>query len=157
MDAASWSNDHTSQASAITLSNSGIRQSSVQSAEKFSEQKLEAGNGGADELLVARVAAHFAVTAALGEAVDFDELLLWKDDPVFADAGLGIQLGHGAIGVRAGDRDFDGERGGARMGAQIVAPLAGDDGQVRLRFGIAQGQRFFAANEPARRELRGEQ
>lgn len=87
----------------------------------------------------------YAIGETLGLSEDFDGALLGQHDPVFADAGLGVNLGKRTVVVGIGDGDFDCKRGGRRVRVEKVFVSARDDGEIRLRFGVARGQRTIFA------------
>jgi len=75
----------------------------------------------------------------------------------FTDAGLGVNLAERTVVFGVGNGNFDGQQGGHGMRMEVVAACASDDGKVRHRLGIAQGERFFTTHHDACRQLRREE
>lgn len=78
-----------------------------------------------------------------GAAIDFDALFGGEDDPVFVDAGFGVEVGIGAIQSCAGDSNLDDQLRGSWMGFGVVLLGAASNGDVRLRLGVEKCERLL--------------
>src|SRR5438094_4273243 len=93
-----------------------------------------------------------------GPAIDLQAAVREIHDPVVGEAGARVEAALAvAVEPETGERDVDHENGARRVRVAIVARIAGDDADVRLRLRlVVQRHRHLGQDVPARPQRAGE-